>query len=119
MRAVEDAGQVGLDDLVPLVGAELRDGSEEADPGVVDEDVEPRRFFDGELHEACDFLVATNIARGAVRAKAGRAKLVDGVGDVLLATCGEDHGSSGLGELFGDGAADAAGGAGDEGDFVG
>ena len=40
MAAVEDAAEVGVDDLVPLLDGHVGDVGERADAGVVDQDVE-------------------------------------------------------------------------------
>ena len=51
-RAVEDAAEVGVDDLAPVVQAHVGDVGELADAGVVDEDVDAAEAADGLVHQA-------------------------------------------------------------------
>jgi hypothetical protein len=51
VRAVEDAAEVGGDDLLPLLDGHAADGAVAVDAGVVDEDVEPAELLDGRLDQ--------------------------------------------------------------------
>jgi malate dehydrogenase len=68
---VEHAGQVRADDVRPLFRRHLGGIDEDADAGVVDENVQPAETRDGRVHRTLDVLVAAHV--GAQRLDARRA----------------------------------------------
>ena len=61
VAGVEDAGQVGVDHLGPLRGRHVGDVGEDADAGVVDQDVEAAEPRDGGGDRALDLVVAAHV----------------------------------------------------------
>jgi len=93
-------------------------GGAVADAGVVDEDVERAEFFNCGGDEALDVRDACHVGLYCDGAATRAFDSGDGFGRLSGAVAMVDNdGSAGGGEGFGDGAADAAGCAGDDGDF--
>ena len=70
--SVEDAGEVRVDDLGPLRGRHVGHVGEDADAGVVDEDVEAAEPRDGGGDRALDIVVAAHV--GVQRFDGARAR---------------------------------------------
>ncbi len=51
--AIEGPGKIGSDQLVPIFDAQFADGMEDADPGVVDKDVQAAQLLDRRTEKAC------------------------------------------------------------------
>ena len=109
--AVEDAAQVGAEDVVPDFvgdGIEVVVGDEVGHGAVVDEDLEGAELVDGGLDEALAVGVVAEIGPdGDGLAAAGADAFDDFVGGVGAAEVVDDDGCAELGEEFGGGAADA------------
>src|SRR3990167_2174579 len=71
VHAIERAAQVGLNDGVPLIGRHAIHGTEDADAGVVYEDINPAEFLLGHSHQALHLRIVAHIGCDALHALAG------------------------------------------------
>ena len=114
---LEDAGEVDLQDVVPVFEGDVFGGGAEDGAGVVDEDVDAAERVVDLGEEVFGAGGGGEVGLEGVRRCHRR---LDGgggvVGGAAVAVAGD--GGSGLRECGGDGGSEAAGGAGDEGDFV-
>ena len=118
-QGVEDAFDVDGEEPVELVVGDVLQLFVEHDPGVVDQDVEPAEVIEGGVEEGFDLLGIADVGLDGDGPAPGFFDGGDGgVGVVTAGTVVDDHACPGRGEGAGDGGPDAAGGAGDEGDFV-
>ena len=114
---LEDAGEVDLQDLLPVFEGDVFGGVAEDGAGVVDEDVDVAelRFDLGEEGLGAGGGGEVGLEGGGF--SAGGDDCCGGlVGGAAVAVDGD--GGSGLGEGSGDGCTESAGGSGDEGDFI-
>jgi hypothetical protein len=56
LRAVEDAGQVGVDDGLPSIRLHPHGEAVTGNPGIVDEDIDGAKFLDGLVEKTLDGL---------------------------------------------------------------
>src|SRR5215467_2477663 len=106
-----------VDHGVPAVGADVLDLGTERGARVVDHDVEATHFLYGALDETLHRVFLTNVHHLAEGAAPEPFDLLHhGIQVLLLAAADHDIGAR-LGELYGDGAADAHAASGDDGNF--
>ncbi len=117
-RAVESAGEVGIQHELPGLGGDFeRRGESEGDAGDVAEELDGAEFLLRVVQEVGPGGTVPHVQFfGEV---AGAGEEAGGFGEAVRGDVGDDeaHGLRGEGE--GDGLADAAGGTGDEGGFAG
>src|SRR5262252_2907658 len=117
LAAEEHAVDVDLDHGVPAVGADVLDLGTERGARVVDHDVEATHFLYGALDETLHRVFLTNVHHLAEGAAPEPVDLLHhGIQVLLLAAADHDIGAR-LGELYGDGAANAHAASGDDGNF--
>lgn len=119
LAAAEDAGEIDVDEPVPLVVGHVVDRhATDGDRGVVDQDVDPPGAGDRCRDECRDVVVAADVAVQVARGVPGAPQR--GCGGLALGVV--DVGQEDLGSLsrhpVGDGATDAVGGAGDHCDLA-
>ena len=112
-RAVEMDGQ----HLLPIGEGKLLDRMHDLDAGIGDEDVDPAEGRDGLLDAGIDLLFVGDV-HGDANSRLGVAELLSRVGRAVAFEVGDRHAAAGLDVALGDRMADAAGGAGDEGNFA-
>ena len=116
--AADQGDQVQFHQVAELLGRGVEQLAAHGAAGVVDQDVEPAESLEGLGEEAIDVFLLRDVGMDAEDVMAGGLHfgggLFDGVG--LQADDGEF--GAGGGEAIGDDAAQAAGAAGDENDFV-
>lgn len=115
----EDAGEVGLHDVVPQLVVEVGGDPAAAAARVVDEDVDRAEPFHRRPYEGVDGVRGAHVEHRAVGLQALLAQGLDGGGDVLGVTGADEDAVPLGGQQPGHRQADAAGGAGDEGDGSG
>src|SRR5215813_5204234 len=114
----EHAVDVDLDHGVPAVGADVLDLGTERGARVVDHDVEAPHFLCGALDQTLHGVFLTNVHRLAEGAAPELLDLLHHRIQVLLLAATDHDIGAGLGELHGDGAADAHAASGDDGDLL-
>ena len=117
LRELEGAGEVDLEDALPVFESYLFGGGAMDGAGVVDEDVDAAEGGDDLTEEVLGAAGAGEVGLEGLRGAACGFDSVGGVvGGAAIAVAG--YGGSGLREGDGDGGSEAAGGAGDEGYLV-
>src|SRR6266481_4675047 len=118
LAAEEDAVDVDLDHRVPAVDADVLGLGAERRARVVDHDVDPTHLLRGALDQRLDRVLLAHVHRLAEGAAAELGDLGHhGLEVLLLAAADHDIGAR-LGELDGDGAADADAASRDDGDLL-
>jgi hypothetical protein len=107
------------EDPLPLPDLELADGVERADAGVVHEHVEPAELRDRALHDRRDVVEVPHVGGESDGVAAQGAEVLGGVLAVLVVPAHDGDAGAGGDVALGDGAPDAAGAAGDDGDAAG
>src|SRR5215510_6929484 len=118
LAAEEHAVDVDLDHRVPAVGADVLDLGAERRARVVDHDVEPPHFLRGALDQGLDGVLLAHVHRLAEGAAPELFDLLHHGLEVLLLAAADHDIGAGLGELHGNGAADAHAASGDDGDLL-
>ncbi len=118
VAAIKDPRQVRIDDLIPLLGRGLTDGTEDPQTGVVDQNVDPTGFFGGEPHESFYVLVLSDVARDSSGLELRAGQFLDRAPHIRLPARRHDNLRSLSSQGLGDGFADAFRRPGDDGDFI-
>jgi hypothetical protein len=105
---VQVAEHVGLDHPAPGVARQVLEPAEDADPGIVEPDVDPAEPLDGMAAQRLDLLLLGDVGRHGERRAAELDALALDLAQHLLAPGGEHDGGPAPGEGMGRGAADAA-----------
>lgn len=114
----EGAFDVDGENAIELRFGNIADGFVEHDSSIVHKDVQLAKLLYSLVEQTDDFRDASHVGLNRDCVTAGGFDIGDELFGFLSAVGIVDgDGSAGFGESFGDGAADAAGGAGDEGDF--
>ena len=116
LTAIEHAGHVGIDDVVPVLGGHGHERLESTDAGVVDENVEPAERGHRLIDHARDVELFADVRDNALHRAGEGAQLLVGVLDASRPDAAERHAAAALGQRLHDGEADAATPAGDERD---
>nr|WP_244277195.1 hypothetical protein [Geodermatophilus obscurus] len=122
LHAQEHPGEVHVDDPVPLLGGQLGErGAGLLDAGVVERQVQPPEGLDRPVQRGSDVVLAGDVAGQRQRAAAVGLDQPGGLADAVLGDAGDGDGGALRGEGQGGrpADADAAAGAGDEGDLPG
>ena len=113
------AAEVGAHQFVPVGGVHISEGlAEEADAGVIDEDVAATVLGFHGVGEGVDGGLVEEIELGNVGGAAGVLDVFLDLRELRLVAGGQDDGGSHGGKLFADGCADAACGSGNDGDLA-
>src|SRR6266852_579902 len=118
LDAEMSAGEIGAEDGVPVVGFHADSEAVAGDGGVVDEDVEAREFFEDGLEADFDLVEVGDVHFDSEGFPALSGELLDEGGEFFFVARGDGDLGAGFGEGQGGVAANALGGAGDEGYFV-
>jgi hypothetical protein len=115
---VEDAEEIDIQEMVPLLVGVVGNVAGDGDGGVVEQDINASVFSEQDVESCLHLIAGSDVTRQGKRFAALR---VDGIGRGFeLVRIAGDHADDGpfTGEGFGDFLTDALGGTGDEGDFV-
>ena len=116
LAADEGAGEVGLEDHVPLLERVLLRLLADVGAGVVDQDVEPAELLDALLHQRLAGVRAGDVDRDRERLGAEALELADRGLALVLVAAGDHHGRAGRREAARHAEPDAAIAAGDDRD---
>ena len=118
-NTVEDSAEVDFHDLDPVVGVHLAQEPVPGDPGVVDDHVKTTQFVDGPLDQVLGLVVFGDVSLDGHGPPPARRYLrydLLGLLDARAVVDGDRH--AGVGQLKGDGPANAARSARDDGHLV-
>jgi hypothetical protein len=117
--AVEDTGQVHVDHEPPVLGRQLGQRSDLRHTGIVDDDVEPAELADGALDQGVHLGVARHVGGDHDGPPACPRRELGGLLERSLGTGRQSHVGARFRQRHRDGSAEAATGAGDDGDLAG
>ena len=114
----EGGAEVGVEDALPVFVAHAQEECVAGDAGVVDENVDFLKFLEDGFGEGLGGFGVGDVAGEGVGLSTGGAAGFDSGCEAFRRAGHEGQGGAVLGEEFGNGEADSAAGAGDEGDVV-
>lgn len=113
----ECAVEMDGEEFFPIGEGEIDQGFDDLDAGVADQHVDPAEFFEGGIDAVLNLLLVGDVHGDGEGFGAGLADFGGGGLGGIEVEVGDDGVAAFAGELFGDGATDAAGGAGDDANF--